>query len=314
MSDIGVERNHLLEQFEAERRDGALLIAFVSDCHAFQSKPIDLTDANPNDYAKRPDPDLVAGRLTMILAELNAITPRPDFLIFGGDLTERGRSGEWRRFFEIAETSKIPYYLLLGNHDHSEDENRWHDSRAALRRELPSLQMCRTPREALQDIGLYYVAREGPFRLLFVDCPDAITRTLEPTQKSWLAAQLTAERVPTIISIHRPFLKVGNEMDDWTTRDPELLGLIGASGCVRVILSGHTHKARAWLHGGIAHLISSSCFGGINDQPGYRLICVKNRGVTLTAMRYLPEPGIDGPGRFQPDQIVLYSEDVLQST
>jgi 3',5'-cyclic AMP phosphodiesterase CpdA len=308
------KQTQVFEEIETACRDGALLIAYVSDTHLHQDEPIDPADPDHQDYAANPDPDVVSGRLRMILAELDATVPRPHFLVFGGDMTVRGRRGEWQKFFEIAETSRIPYHLSLGNHDHYEDEDRWHHSREAIRHGLPLLKMCRTPRQALTDVGLYYAAREGPWRLLFVDCPDAITKTLEPVQRRWLISQLTSSHAPTILVIHRPFLKVGNRLDAFTTHDPELLESIRAAGCVRLILSGHMHKARAWLYDDIPHLISSSCYNGMDDEPGYKLICMKDHGVSLTVTRYLKELGEDGPVRYQQDEMVPYSEAALQST
>ena len=296
-------------QIAAANRGGALLIAHVCDSHVHQTEPIDVTDPKHSDYNEYPDSDAVAGRLAAIIAELNTSEPRPDLLIFGGDLTERGRSGEWRNFFKIAETSAIPYHLTLGNHDHYEDEARWCVSREALRCELRTAETCRTPHSALTDAGLYYAAHHDAWQLLFVDSLDEADQPMDIAQRDWLAQQLSLPGVSNVISMHRPFLKVGNAMDAHAMRDPELLHLIGKSGRVAALISGHTHKRRAWLYDEVPHLISTSCYDPIGDEPGYRLICLSHGEPPLTATRCLPRLGVDGCGRYELDLLKPYPAD-----
>jgi hypothetical protein len=291
----------LLDKFDQCCREGGLLIAHVCDCHLLQGKPIDASDPkHQQDHDACPNPDLMPLRLAEVVSELNALRPRPHFVLFGGDMTERGRPIEWDDFFRIAAGLNIPYFLTLGNHDHDE-ESDWSRSREALCRGLRSAGMCRTPPEAVTDGGLYHSARHGSWRLLVVD--SLFDVPLDGVQRDWLARALSSDGTPTILSMHRPFVKVGNAMDRYRMRDPELLRLIIESGCVRVILSGHTHKRRACSHAKITHLVSPTIQDAIDDTPGYRLLCLHDGGVALTANRELAEHAEVAPDALQLDKI-----------
>lgn len=55
--------------------------------------------------------------LKQLVAELNAMSPRPAFVIDTGDVTEAGRPEEYARFLEGTTGLAIPFYCAPGNHD-----------------------------------------------------------------------------------------------------------------------------------------------------------------------------------------------------
>ncbi len=296
-----------MQQLESFPIDGGLLIAHVCDCHFLQGEPVDQSDPkHRSDLESCPDPSVVAERLAAVVAELNALQPRPRLVLFGGDLTERGRPLELEQFFQIAETLAIPYFVTLGNHDHCERSN-WARTRPALVQALGRARTCRTRPEAVSDVGLYYTVQENGWRLAVVDSMFDVP--LDGVQRDALARELSDRTVPTILSIHRPFVKVGNAMDRYRMLDPDLMRLIVESGCVKLILSGHTHKGRACRHANITHLVTPPICDGIDDTPGYRLICLDKDALALTVIRRLSARGESAPIRFESDEVQPCDDD-----
>src|SRR2546423_12554566 len=52
-----------------------------------------------------------------LVTQINAMTPRPDFVVDTGDVTEAGRPEELDRFLEATSALSIPFYCSPGNHD-----------------------------------------------------------------------------------------------------------------------------------------------------------------------------------------------------
>ena len=55
--------------------------------------------------------------LLAMVAEINALTPSPAFIVCTGDLTETGRPPDMEKYIEITSALKMPVYNVLGNHE-----------------------------------------------------------------------------------------------------------------------------------------------------------------------------------------------------
>src|SRR5579863_6575751 len=58
-----------------------------------------------------------AACLARCVARLNALEPRPDAVLVTGDLVDRGTAEEYVHLKSLLDALRIPYYLLIGNHD-----------------------------------------------------------------------------------------------------------------------------------------------------------------------------------------------------
>jgi len=309
-NDMNQEHHAVLDSMGNYCCDGGLVVAHVCDCHLLQSKPIDKDDLkHAEDLAACPDPGVMPNRLAMVITELNELRPRPSCVLFGGDMTERARPQEWDQFFQIVQTLEIPYFLTLGNHDHDETSTNWPRTRRVICRGLQRFDAGRTPPDSVAESGLYYAVQLGTWRLLVVD--SLFDVPLDRIQRDWLTQELAGNCVPTILSIHRPFVEVGNFMDRYRMRDPELLRLIAGSECVKVVLSGHTHKARSCMYSNMTHLVSPSIYEGIDDTPGYRLVCLRDGGFAFTAIRRLNRSPAAVRVDYQIDPIEPYDGDLF---
>src|SRR5262245_61300721 len=55
--------------------------------------------------------------LRQLVNDLNAMNPRPAFVVDTGDVTEAGRPEEFARFAEGTSGLSIPFHAAPGNHD-----------------------------------------------------------------------------------------------------------------------------------------------------------------------------------------------------
>jgi 3',5'-cyclic-AMP phosphodiesterase len=199
-----------------------MLLAQISDLHI---KP-------PGAFAyQRVD---TAAHLVRCVARLNALEPRPDAVLVTGDLVDRGSADEYRHLKTLLDPLRIPYYLLIGNHD----------DRAALREVFAERDELRAGGEFVQ-----YTLDLGPLRVIALDSqvPRQSAGDLCDARLAWLADQLDAARdKPVIVALHHPPFVSGIGHMDRMRLDPaaagKLAALIGRHPNVERVLCGHVHR------------------------------------------------------------------------
>ncbi len=141
-----------------------------------------------------PDDQGSAAALDAAVRSVLALDPRPHAVLVTGDLADSGAPAEYARFRELVAPLPMPVHVLPGNHDDLD----W----------------------------------EGPHA---VDCAD-VRVVLCDTQRpgrddghldlDWLAAELAASGVPTIIAMHHPPVLVGiGGLDEIGLPESERTGL-----------------------------------------------------------------------------------------
>ncbi len=193
-----------------------MLIAQVTDIH------LGFEPDNPAEFNRK--------RLDQVLKALKAMTPRPDFLIATGDLTEFGDVDSYRRLKNAFAQLDFPVWPMVGNHD----------IRANFARHFPDVPQ--------HDGFVQYEFDAGPLRVLMLD-------TLEggrhggafcAVRAVWLAARLDEDMArPTVVVMHHPPVEVGIEWmnthpeEDWVQRFRTCVA--GRTNIVAIIC-GHLHR------------------------------------------------------------------------
>lgn len=173
------------------------------------------------------------GFLERAVARLNALRPRPDFVLITGDLVDAGSEAEYRRLRELLAPLAMPVYLALGNHD----------GREAFRSSFPDLGYWDPGERFLQ-----YALDLPGLRLLVLDTLDQgrPTGALCAERLDWLAGRLAEDRAtPTVVAMHHPPVPVGMPgMDVYRLLEgaERLAALIRASPNVERVLAGHLHR------------------------------------------------------------------------
>lgn len=268
----------------ARKRAGtdALVVAWVSDIHLHAPRsypwPMGL-------YASHVD---TSANLRIALAEIAALEPLPDLLVFGGDLADSGCSSEapadeyaeLKRVLDSSFPPVLKSLAILGNHDHGDKplSPKWHlGFRRARRPDWPA---------PVDKPYFYHETRLGGWRFLAVD--SCQSKPLDEPQHQWLRGRLTHDAsTPTILLVHRPFLSVGNWVDQYRLLDRRSFDLIDGTPCVKAVLSGHTHKTAAWTYRGKLHYVFPACAYGIPDPCGWGLLVLGQQQVRAAFVKDL---------------------------
>lgn len=264
----------------AKRRagPGATVVAWMSDLHLHARRNYPgMKPVRYDVYGHHVD---CSANFQVALAELAAIRPAADLLILGGDLADSGCGGEapadeyaeLQRVLDAHLPPGLPTLPLLGNHDHADKPMT-----ARFARLLRSLKR-NSWVDPDETADYYYTTVRHGWRFITLDSRQNDNFTAR--QRSWLEAQLAADsRTPTVVCVHRPFLSVGNWVDDHRLRDTAALALLDRAPNVRLVLSGHTHKSALWQYHRRLHAIFPAVAYGIGETCGWGCIVLGRRGV-----------------------------------
>jgi 3',5'-cyclic AMP phosphodiesterase CpdA len=271
LNELNLQLSHRWQ--ETPERD-RLLVAYVGDAHVLRQE-----ENRPRILAQFPSTDWAVEHLQPVFRELMELSVKPELVILGGDMTDTGSTGEWQRFFKLLEVLEIPYLLTLGNHEHEHARNcpYYHDT-------LQAFHERGLENSALANYWCYE-AGQGRYKVIVVDSLE--TGELGPEQYDFLC-KAVAGKTPTLISCHRPLVKVGNFMDQHRLVDQDFVELLEHNEHVVAVLSGHTHKSCTAWFAKTWNLVSPATCYGIDDQTGYRLLCLAEGQPAWTALRMMP--------------------------
>ena len=207
-------------------------IAQISDLHI--KRPRELAYAQVD----------TATALARCVAELNRLTPRPDFVVISGDLADTPRAEEYDHLKVLLAPLEIPFAAVPGNHD----------DRALMRATFPDQAYAR--RDGALD-GAYAVA---DLDLLLIDSsvPGAPHGLLEPDTLRWLDAMLASSTTrPALLFVHHPPFVTGiAHMDEQNLRNAvDLAAILRRHPRARLVAAGHVHRATLTTFAGIAATI-----------------------------------------------------------
>ena len=169
--------------------------------------------------------------LRRAVAHIEALRPRPDVVVATGDLVDRGKGKEYRRFRKIVDGLSMPVFLVPGNHD-ARDSLRGHFMDHAY---LPQ----RGP--------ICYAVDTLPMRLIGLDS----TRSKHPggelddARLDWFEAALAlAPQRPTFVFMHHPPFALGIARIDahgFGNRD-RFTAIVQCNPQIVRVACGHVHR------------------------------------------------------------------------
>lgn len=197
-----------------------MIIAQVSDVHAMPPER-----RMPSGYESAP-------ALAAVLGRVAALRPRPDLVVFTGDLSETGSEHEYDSFLAGTATLDLPMAAIPGNHD---------------RREVFAAAMASAGIETGSAPFLHLARDLGPLRLLLLDTvePGESGGRLCPDRLAWIEAELgAASDRPVMIFMHHPPFAVGICFMDAIAcaGGAEFAALVARAGNVIGIGCGHVHR------------------------------------------------------------------------
>lgn len=213
-------------------------------------------------------------QLVQAVDSVNAMDPLPDLLVVSGDLANHGNEDDYRRVHTLFKTLKMPYYIVVGNHD----------QRSSLRTIFSEHQYMNTGSEFIQ-----YSVEDQPLRIIVLDTLSVGSHRglLGRERLEWLSKKLAENtEKPTIIFMHHPPFDTGMPYPDSLGMDgkEELGAIIEKYHNIEAVVSGHTHReASLRWKGSTAYTTPSATFSyklefhDVNDldpllePPAYRL-------------------------------------------
>lgn len=245
--------------------------------------------------------------LATTLRLIERMQPRPDALVFTGDLTDLGEPDAYQRLRDlvepVAEAIGAPIVWVAGNHD----------ERPAMRRHLLGLDATEEPLDAVHDLG--------GLRLIALDTtvPGWHHGDLSAQQLEWLGEQLR-EPAPlgTILAMHHPPIPSPLPLFDiLELRDQTRLAEVIAGSDVRAILAGHLHYSTSATFAGVpVSVASSTCYGmnlglpalevnGFDAGQSFHLVHVYDSTITHAVV-----PVVDAPtgDHFSPEWVARMAQ------
>ena len=244
-----------------------LRFAQVSDVH-FDSKAKKSKNFNRN------------GRLLAYSGELlkDAIdqinnTENIDFVIFTGDQINSPRESELRKFLEIINTLKCPWYLIAGNHDiavgNPDTGTSLKASRPAklpfsfslpLRNKLKYFQVADSYNKNFKAGKDYYSF--SPKKGFLVIVMDGVINSyitangyFDKKQLNWLEEQLNSNKnSKVIIAQHFPLVEPQKSITHRVLNADKYLETLKKYDNIIAILSGHYHKSKITKVGNVTHI------------------------------------------------------------
>lgn len=171
------------------------------------------------------------------IAHVHAIDQRPDLILITGDLVDKGLPAEYAMVRELLSASRIPFFVIPGNHDHRENFRLAFHDQPYLPKKGP----------------LHWCHEDYPVRLIALDsCPTGHHHgQIDAEGLAWLAWVLAQDRVkPTLLMLHHPpFMSGIPYMDQYRCMETQPLeALVRAAPNIELVLCGHVHRTmlRRW--------------------------------------------------------------------
>ena len=191
-----------------------------------------------------------AAALEKAIDHVMAMVPRPDVVLFTGDIGDLGTGEEYALVAEILAKLTIPYFMVPGNHDR----------RGPLRTRFPAA----TP---ISDVTGFvnYVVDDFPLRLIALDTLDEGKPggVLPRAQLDWLQKVLAdgKGRDCAIFMHHPPFRTGIGHMDAQNLGEgaDDLARIVSEHReTVRAIFCGHVHRSIHTIWAGVPVMIGPS--------------------------------------------------------
>src|SRR5689334_3728870 len=181
-----------------------------------------------------------AKALERCVAALNAFVPAPDFVVISGDLADTPNAEEYDDLRRLLAPLKLPSAGIPGNHD----------SRELMRAAFPDAAY------ALPSGALNQTIEVGELDLLLLDSSVAGKPhgLLELPTLQWLEQSLSssASRPALLFLHHPPFIAGIWHMDRQNLRNAsELAGIVKRHPRVRLVATGHLHRAIITMFAGV---------------------------------------------------------------
>jgi 3',5'-cyclic AMP phosphodiesterase CpdA len=210
--------------------------AYISDAHIQQIKG--------TKFVNNWDRGLIRA-----VAETNLLDPKPDFVVFGGDLAQLGKKAELDHGAEMLAKLNYKIYPLLGEHDYYLDLGKYWS-------ELYGDHYYSFDHKGVHFVVLNSIltyddwtfnrwptAEQRMSEMAGLDNPNGSPFMVGETQREWLSQDLAqvSKDTPVVVFSHSPIQKIYKGWNFWTDDAEEVQALLKPFKNVTVVY-GHVHQ------------------------------------------------------------------------
>ena len=210
--------------------------AYISDAHIQQIKG--------TKFVRNWDRGLIRS-----VAETNLLNPKPDFVVFGGDLAQLGLKAELDHGAEMLSKLNYKTYYVMGEHDYYLDLGRYWSKLFGPHHY--SWDHKGVHFVTLNSILTYYdwtfrrwpTAKQRMLEMAGLDNPNGSPFMVGKKQRDWLRRDLSKVKkgTPVVVFSHSPIQKIYKGWNFWTEDAEEVQALLQPFKNVTVIY-GHVHQ------------------------------------------------------------------------
>ena len=210
--------------------------AYISDAHIQHIKG--------TEFVRNWDRGLIRA-----VAETNLLTPKPDFVMFGGDLGQLAKKEELDHGAEMLAKLNYKYHCVMGEHDYYLDLGEYWS-------ELFGPQHYSWDHKGVHFIVLNSILtfddwthnrwptpEQRMFEMAGLDNPNGSPFMVGEAQRDWLKKDLAKvkKETPIVLFSHSPIQKIYKGWNFWTEDAEEVQALLAPFDTVNVIY-GHVHQ------------------------------------------------------------------------
>jgi Icc protein len=211
-------------------------LAYISDAHIQHIKG--------NEFVRNWDRGLIRA-----VAEANLLEPKPDFVVFGGDLAQLGTKAELDHGAEILSGLNYKTHVVMGEHDYYLDLGEYWS-------ELYGDHYYSFDHKGVHFIVLNSIvtydewtfdrwptAEQRMNEMAGLDNPNGSPFMVGDKQLKWLTKDLgnTAKDTPVVVFSHSPLQKIYKGWNFWTEEAEQIQALLQPFDSANVIY-GHVHQ------------------------------------------------------------------------
>jgi 3',5'-cyclic AMP phosphodiesterase CpdA len=187
--------------------------------------------------------------LIRAVAETNLLTPKPDFVMFGGDLAQLGSKPELDHGAELLSKLRYPLHCVMGEHDYYLDLGEYwsklfgphHYSFDHKGVHFVVLNSILTYDE--WTFNRWPTAEQRMLEMAGLDNPNGSPFMVGEKQREWLKKDLAgvAKTTPVVVFSHSPIQKIYKGWNFWTEDAEEVQAILKPFEKASVIY-GHVHQ------------------------------------------------------------------------
>jgi 3',5'-cyclic AMP phosphodiesterase CpdA len=226
---------HSFQPVEVVRADNPELsfrFAYISDSHLYEKS---LNERFVRAILKAVD-------------DINAMSPPPDFVLYGGDLAQLGQPKELEEGAQILKAVVPKLHMMVGEHDWYLDMGeawRKHFGKDVYSFDHKGVHFVVLNSVIVEDYwtGPKLTPMERMLAMAQLDNPSGRPFTVGAEQRDWLRNDLAKVKpeTPVIVFSHSPLYKIYKPWNFWTDDAEEVQKLLAPFKSVTVI-HGHTHQ------------------------------------------------------------------------